>query len=137
MSFCPKYVRVGCAPVTACCPSQILEKCAYLDDVEELRDDRRDPAEERRARPALHLVAIALDLDERAFLLVDALYDAAWIHLADCRHEDRCGAAAGDGEGGEQLEVARERARVCREVFVGRKLGGVHEDREYGEVVLG
>ena len=38
---------------------------------------------------------------------------------------------------GEQLEVVRERARVRREVFVGRELRGVHKDRQHRQIVLG
>lgn len=114
----------------------------HLNRIEQFCDHSRDPAEERRARAALHLVPVPHHLDERPLLLLCVLRDPARVHLAHRRHEHRGRGARrpigpGDGERGEQLEVVRECARVGREVFVRRELRGVHEDREDGEVILG
>ncbi len=112
----------------------------HLDDVEELEDDGRDAAEEGGARLAFHLVRVPLDLDERALLLRDALRDTAGVHLLHGRHEHGGGGARArrrvDGCRGEQLEVPREGARVCREVFVWRELCGVYEDRHHRQIVF-
>lgn len=111
----------------------------YHDNVEELRDDRRDAAEKGGARRALHLVREAFDLDKSTDLLRDLLRKAVRIHVLDGRQQDdqapvRVGFLL---PGVELFEVAFERAGVARQVLVRRKLRGIHKDRHDRHLVLG
>ena len=145
MSFCPKYARVGCSrSVSKSIPRARVwvrtRTRTYLDDVEELEDDRRDAPEEGGARLTFHLVRVPLDLDECALLFRDALRNPARVHFLYGRDEHGGGGAWAqrsiDGYRGKQLQIAREGARVRREVFMRRELRGVDEYRHYCQVVF-
>ena len=119
-----------------------------LDSVEELEDDGGDASEERGSDLALHLVAVALDLDKGTFLLGHVLRDAGGIYFVRGWEEHGVWRADGirrrvrvtgvdrDALGAEEVHVAREGARVRPEVFVRGELGRVDEDGDHGEVVL-
>lgn len=88
---------------------------AYHDNVEELRDDRRDAAEKGGARRTLHLVREPFDLDKSSDLLRDFLCEAVGVHVLDGRQQDdqapvRVGFLL---PGVELFEVALERAGVA------------------------
>ena len=55
----------------------------HLNDVEEPGDDRRYASEKVGTAGAFHLMAVPLDLDERALLQGDVLVYSRWIHVLD------------------------------------------------------
>ena len=120
-----------------------------LDGVEEFENDGGDASEERGSDLALHLMAVALDLDKGTLLLSYVLHDAGGIYFVHGWEEHGVWRADGirlcvrvasrvdrDALGAEEVDVAREGARVRSEVFVRGELGGIDEDGDHGEVVL-
>lgn len=111
-----------------------------MNDVEELGDDRRYASEKVGTAGTFHLMAVPLDLDERALLQGDVLVYSGRIHVLDARQEHRRGRADVSRDGHplacQLFEIPREGARIGAQIFGRGKLGGVDKDGDDRQVVF-